>query len=159
MRRSIILLPAFFLLVLGCARSLIPEVSYWDPQRNMVREKGYWLSVVSDSGTSEWVQHGTWRSYYGDGTKNSEIRFRRGRIVGTAKYWHPNGQVRQVVPYNDHGLPHGAVRWWDTNGVLLVTSAMTNGTGKDYYFYPDGRIRKIVHFHNGTPGLAENFSE
>ena len=72
-------------------------------------------------------------------------------IVGIASYWHENGKFAQIIPYDEKGLPHGVVKWWDANGELLATYYYSHGTGTNYLFDTAYRLRKPTLFTNGVP--------
>ncbi|MCF7855853.1 MAG: hypothetical protein K9N51_13725 [Candidatus Pacebacteria bacterium] len=157
---KIFLIMTFFLVSgvssqIGCRRTpdgVLSEEHYSD---GSIKERGSWIFERDASGSLTKLQHGRWESWYRDGTKKSSLDFCNGRIVGKARFWHPNGQIAQLVPYDDDGLPHGEVKWWNSDGELLATSRMNHGTGKEYYFHPDGLIRKEVMYTNGVPVAAE----
>lgn len=139
---------AAFMLV-SC-QEITTHTVYWNDDDASKKEQGEWIRVSTPEGLSK-LQHGTWRSWYQDGQLQSEVHFEKGRKVGVARYWHPNGQLRQVIPYNDQGLPDGTVKWWNSKGKLLETSQMVDGTGIDYYFHTNGQVRARVKYVKGVP--------
>jgi hypothetical protein len=139
-----------FLLLAGCARHGEPYALFWDRDCRVPREKGAWLFVRDSTGGLARVQDGPWHTWYSNGQLQSSTRFDRGRLTGTASYWHENGQLAQAIPYDEEGLPHGVVKWWNARGDAIVSSRFVHGTGTNYVFDAKGHLRAMEPFIHGV---------
>lgn len=73
------------------------------------------------------------RTYYSDGTLESEESYREGLRHGMKYEWYESGQLWSSAPY-ERGLPHGTARQWSCDGRQLGAYTMANGTGIDLWW-------------------------
>ena len=77
------------------------------------------------------IEHGPQRGWYRDGSKKSEVTAVNGLAVGTAREWHPNGQLAEESEFNDRGEMVRVQRWHEDGSPAPVQQrarAMTNGS-------------------------------
>ncbi|KOG33006.1 hypothetical protein AQJ84_34005 [Streptomyces resistomycificus] len=60
---------------------------------------------------------GPGREWYEDGSPESEMTVRKGRAVGVAKRWHPNGVLASERVFSEDNGALLAVREWDEDGL------------------------------------------
>ncbi|HWC79488.1 MAG TPA: hypothetical protein VG756_05945 [Pseudonocardiaceae bacterium] len=64
------------------------------------------------------VEDGPSKSWYPDGSLESEGVVKSGSAVGEWHEYHPNGRVRQLDVFDDQGR-HQSRKIWDENGTLI----------------------------------------
>ena len=83
--------------------------------------------------------------YYENGTKKYDIEYKNGKIDGNAKYWDVNGDLINVVSYNND-LFHG--KWIDyySNGNIQHSINYTFGQkhGEETWYYESGNIKSRI---------------
>jgi antitoxin component YwqK of YwqJK toxin-antitoxin module len=67
--------------------------------------------VVTEFSVVAGLQHGSSRTWYGDGTLKTESTVERGVAVGTARLWHPNGQLAEERDFDERGHNVARRRW------------------------------------------------
>ena len=72
------------------------------------------------------------RTYYANGTPESEQSYREEMRLGMQYEWYESGAFWSAAPYVD-GLPHGTARQWSVDGRPLGTYTMDHGTGIDLW--------------------------
>jgi antitoxin component YwqK of YwqJK toxin-antitoxin module len=77
------------------------------------------------------IEHGPQQGWYRDGSIKSELTVVDGLAVGTAREWHPNGQLAEESEFNGRG-EMVSVRRWNEDGspapVRQRARSMTNGS-------------------------------
>ena len=89
---------------------------------NSGRPDGSW-DIFRPDGTREatkgyqdGLRHGPWTIYFDDGENPKiQLTYDKGRLVGERLVYHPNGQIRQKLPFKN-GVVEGIVESWDENG-------------------------------------------
>jgi antitoxin component YwqK of YwqJK toxin-antitoxin module len=66
---------------------------------------GYSGEVISLVTYRYGVEDGPRREWYEDGTPKSELVVRRGKVVGVARDWHPDGRLARERTFDEHGNP------------------------------------------------------
>ncbi|MBC6700081.1 toxin-antitoxin system YwqK family antitoxin [Hymenobacter puniceus] len=105
--------------------------------------------------------HGPWRSYYPEptGQMASRERFRHGRIVGTSRFYSPNGTLerQEVYARTSPGLMrityfHPSGRIWRTGQARIVAEP----DGSHFYWFGEwpvysatGRAEKMEYYEAG----------
>lgn len=87
--------------------------------------------VIALTNFRDGIEHGPQWGWYRDGSKKSEITVVNGRAVGTAREWHPNGQLAEESDFNDRGEKSRMRRWHEDGSPAPVQQrarSMTNGT-------------------------------
>jgi hypothetical protein len=90
----------------------------------------------------------TERFYYRNGKTRMENREVEGQLHGLCRTWHYNGHLAGEQRYH-HGLLHGLSRQWDESGHLLGSFTMNHGTGRQYYWHQNEKLRLEINSFNG----------
>ncbi|KAF3363368.1 Uncharacterized protein PHSC3_000056 [Chlamydiales bacterium STE3] len=61
--------------------------------------------------------------FYLDGTKISEVEYDANQPIGTAFFWHPNGQLAKKIVFSKEGREH--ILEWDIKGKKLIEEHFT----------------------------------
>jgi hypothetical protein len=84
--------------------------------------------------------------------RNGQIRLENGEVDGQfhgfCRAWHYNGQLAEKQHYH-HGRLHGISQQWDEHGRLLGSFTMNHGTGRQYYWHQNGKLRLEINSFNG----------
>jgi len=67
----------------------------------------------------QWIFDGTTRAWDKDGSLSAEITYEKGKLKGDSIYYHPNGEIKKIVPYLQ-GVIHGKVKEYDMYGNLAA---------------------------------------
>jgi len=79
------------------------------------------------------------RTYYPDGSIESEVTLVDGLPEGVSRFWHPNGILASELPVR-HGIPEGVGKQWNEKGELLGTFEIKDGTGIERHWHPNGTL-------------------
>ncbi|MEX2596826.1 MAG: hypothetical protein WEC59_07840 [Salibacteraceae bacterium] len=84
-------------------------------------------------------KHGEWRFYDNHTILSSIDSFDQGKLVGTRKVYHLNGQVASIVPYV-MGLKNGSFKEFAPNGQVIIEGTYADNTfdGEYKQYYDDG---------------------
>lgn len=75
-----------------------------------------WLDeVTSLASYVDGFREGVQREWYDGEELKAELTVHKGRVVGAAREWHPNGQLAREQPFDERGLP-AEERRWDEDG-------------------------------------------
>lgn len=142
------ILPLLAMLLCSCSERTTHE-EYWSGGGKQLKVKGQHVWQKDSSGKMAMLYDGWWRYYYPDGQIQLEMRFRGGKLIGTSRSWHENGQLATRGSFDDNDQAHGLAEWWDQKGNLIKSESFVHGTGVNYVFYPDGREKAVMPFVNG----------
>lgn len=128
---------------------------------------------VTREAQRSWIFDGMTRAFDEKGRLLAEIYYERGLLEKETVYYHPSGEIRQIISYAN-GVPHGPSKSYDAEGALISEALFTKG----YLLegdYPDSQIRngtgiqsvynednlvKQVQFQSGVPqGTVKLFAE
>jgi antitoxin component YwqK of YwqJK toxin-antitoxin module len=89
-------------------------------------------------------------TWYWDGQKQSETRTEAGKMVGTWRTWHRNGQLQMEQPYQD-GKRQGKSLHWNADGVVTMEAHFEVGlaTGIWHWYYDNGSPGWRAVYRNG----------
>lgn len=98
-------------------------------------------------------QHGSYKSWHGNGNKCVQCTYIDGKRHGLYKTWHISGQLHEKINYN-HGKIHGLYQCWI--GYVPVYPEVCSFTRSDEEM-PD-KLYLICHYVNGKRhGLSERW--
>ena len=103
------------------------------------------------------VAHGPMRLYYANGQLYAEGQFEAGQAVGTWRWYHANGKLRQRIEMSA-SVPHGRTEPYWPNGSLHYRQDFDHGllVCAQRYYYADGGLQEAVDFVAGRrEGPAE----
>lgn len=86
--------------------------------------------------------------YYRNGILSKRELYKKGKLHGIQKRWHPNEKLEVEAPYKE-GVMHGVFKHWNTKGQLVGKYGMNEGTGIRFIFFPNGSIKLLEEFKNG----------
>lgn len=99
------------------------------------------------------------RTYYPDGSIESEVTLVDGLPEGVSRHWHPNGILAAELPVR-RGIPEGVGKQWNEKGELLGTFEIKDGTGIQRHWNPDGTLRaEMPWLHGKTTGRFRAYYE
>lgn len=120
------------------------------------REEGNWKyeedgKVQFEGAYEDGVKVGPWRTYYPDGTPESQVRIENEKREGPYRYWHPNGHLKTVGHYAD-GREFGHWTFWDRNGRISSEGTFINGNREGVWRkYTDGVLTSELRYLQGDP--------
>jgi len=90
-------------------------------------------------------------TYEGISFVTEEIYHNNGKIYGVWKYWHTNGQLKEVINYNSSGEKDGNHEEYYSNGVMKSFAQYTNSKLNGYLltFYTTGSSKGCSIYSNG----------
>jgi antitoxin component YwqK of YwqJK toxin-antitoxin module len=80
--------------------------------------------------------------YYRNGILSKRELYKKGKLHGIQKRWHPNEKLEVEAPYKE-GIMHGVFQHWNFKGHLLGRYEMKNGFGKKLIFDEAGIIKLL----------------
>ncbi|MBL7846304.1 MAG: energy transducer TonB [Cyclobacteriaceae bacterium] len=116
-----------------------------------------------------YTRNGVFRLYYDNGRPRAEGNFQANQYQGKWTRWYRNGQIKEVVTYDDDGEPDFRKRlesFWDSLGNQLVTAGngIYVGIGDDPVSYETGQIANGFkegiwkgHFSDGRLAFEEHY--
>lgn len=110
------------------------------------------IKIVQLSDDS-YVNDGPYVEYFENGQKFQEGRFKRGVFVGEWNYWHPSGQLRRSIQFNN-GKADGQIELFREDGTLQEIQTYDKGVRKGLWksFYPDGKTPLMEFTYEGDAG-------
>ncbi len=106
------------------------------------------------------AQNGIVKTYYPDGSVQSEISYVNDVLDGSAVLYYSNGQLRSEKNY-DKGILNGWVKEYYETGLLkeeyFVKNGIKDGTHKIYN--NDGALKKISNYANGIQTRSQTFGD
>lgn len=113
------------------------------PAGHTVVNHSWWNSTleVLPLNTEEIVRHGLVTTWYSNGQKSMEGRYRFGETDGDFKWWYSNGQPQGIGSYAS-GAMNGRWVWWHTNGMKQM-EGIYSGDAKEGLWScwdPNGKI-------------------
>lgn len=144
----------------SCAmKEHIESVSYYDGSRQIQQKsEGYWKK--NPDGSTEEVLDGPYRTWYQSGQLHTEFFFRDNAITGQSTVWWPNGNIKVKNNFNVAGLLDGEQSVYDLNGNLLKKYQMENGTGIEYIFNENGKLKTENPWKGGVlDGAVKTYDE
>lgn len=96
---------------------------------------------------------GKYIKYHENGNVKEEGEYRMGRQIGTKKDYHVNGEIKRVQSYNSVGKPHGEVKEYNDQGVVVMEATIDNGKRKKAVWRnDDGSLkREVTYGEDGRP--------
>ncbi|MCY9805399.1 hypothetical protein OTK51_18400 [Vibrio scophthalmi] len=135
--------------------------------------------IVEGEYNTQGERQGAWRSFYDDGTPNSEIHFEAGIHNGKALSYFPSGQLAQQATYKNNHLDGESLRYhenghlyekehyqdgqleglqviYNADQVVIAESNFKLGTlaGEQKSYFDDGKLKQLTNYH--TTILADN---
>lgn len=112
--------------------------------------KFYSLLFFMFYGISIWAQDGLIKSFYPEGTIESQIFYIKDVLDGTAKWYYKNGVPKEERNY-DMGKLHGWKRTYYENGApkseVYINEGVKDGIAKE--FYENGGLKTLFVYDNG----------
>lgn len=107
------------------------------------------LGELSEEAQLGWVFDGVSRVWDEKGNLIAEIHYEKGSLQGNAYYYHPNGQISKMIPY-ENDLIHGALIYYNNQG---------NVVGKT--LYEKGKREGIATYQGDSlqPTYSESYRE
>lgn len=89
--------------------------------------------------------------------RNTAPELGKGHRVDRYELYYPEGPIRERVPLNGDGEPHGDALTWDEDGNLIGKSHYTDGKldGAVLRYWPSGELRAESRFEMGQPTGSE----
>jgi len=78
-----------------------------------------------------------------DGARSRRVRGVDGRITGTFRSWHDNGQLNEEIEMKG-GKPDGLGRAWYPSGFLKAQTTLSNGEVVARETWKDGQRRSAL---------------
>lgn len=98
---------------------------------------------------------GTWTYYYDNSKTEYILNYDNGKIDGSYKYFHNNGQLWTEKIYKD-GLLIKVVSNYDKNGRKKDAGTIKNGTGKLYNYDTEGNLIETIEYIDGHERATGN---
>ncbi len=76
------------------------------------------------------------------------VLYAEGRLHGIQRKWHGNGRLAEESPYKN-GVMHGRFRRWTEAGELIADYRMTEGSGREVIFFPNGVLAEEQEYVQG----------
>lgn len=106
---------------------------FYDKTKTQIKSEG----LFTDNN-----KEGIWISYYEDGTRKSEITYRKNRPIGPARFYYENGYIKEEGEWLiKHWI--GSYKYCHENGnpsYEFFYDAEGNRTGEQYYYYETGEL-------------------
>lgn len=106
------------------------------------------------------AQNGIVKTYYPDGSVQSEISYVNDVLDGNAVWYYPNGQLKLEKNY-DKGILNGWVKEYYESGLLkeeyFVKNGFKDGTHKIYN--DNGALKKISNYTDGIQTRSQTFGD
>lgn len=95
-------------------------------------------------------QNGIVRTYFDDGTIESEIAYVNDILDGLSVFYFPNGNVREEIPFS-YGKINGVQRKYFTNGLLKEERNIREGVldGLTKVFHENGALKEALNYEQG----------
>jgi len=104
------------------------------------------------------AQNGIVKTYYPDGSVQSEISYVNDILDGNAVWYYPNGQLKSEKNFNK-GILDGWVKEYNESGLLkeeyFVKNGMKDGTNR--IFYENGELKSLSNYANGVQTKLQSF--
>lgn len=117
--------------------------------------------VASEGYFQDGLPHGVWKSYYPSGTLKSIGKKDHGQSDSLWKFFDKEGKLTWSYEYaND--MKNGCATKYDSLGNVEKEAFYVDDVkqGEEQWFYPDGSLKKIVHYENGDEdGLAVTYNK
>lgn len=96
------------------------------------------------------TQHGPSFSWYSTGTPAAEAHFDEGRLNGTFRLWHANGQLAEEGSYVADQR-HGLFSTWMEDGTKILEQSFADGkrNGEVKRWWPNGQLQFAEHYVDG----------
>lgn len=96
------------------------------------------------------AQNGIVRTYYDDGTIESEISYINDILDGISLFYYPNGNLREEIPFS-YGKVNGIHRKYFQNGLIREERNLKEGIldGLDKIFHENGALKEALNYENG----------
>jgi antitoxin component YwqK of YwqJK toxin-antitoxin module len=104
---------------------------------------------LNDIAQKEWLFDGLCKAWDLDGNLVSKILYEKGKLQGQSYYYHPNGQIKKILPYKDNFI-EGEVLEYSEENDLIGCSNYTKGKkeGISQFFY-NGKELYSEKYKNG----------
>lgn len=84
------------------------------------------LGDLSEEAQKSWIFDGLSRAWDNHGSLLAEIYYDKGKLQGNAIYYHPNGKVGQIIPY-ENNLIEGEMIQYDEKGQVIGKTPYIRG--------------------------------
>ncbi|TSA28567.1 MAG: TonB family protein [Ignavibacteriales bacterium] len=104
------------------------------------------------------AQNGIVKSYYPDGSVQSEISYVNDILDGSAIWYYPNGQLKSEKNF-DKGVLNGWVKEYYETGLLKEEYFVKNGmkSGTNRVFYENGTLKTLSNYSSGIQTQLQLF--
>lgn len=98
----------------------------------------------------EGAKHGSYTSYYEDGTSYEISTYNNGKFTGIRKLHYPDGSLEIEEMYNENGELNGSYATYYKNGQIMVKKTYKNNIleGEVTVYYENGQLKEKVLFTN-----------
>jgi TonB family protein len=96
------------------------------------------------------AQNGIVKTYYDDGSIESEIAYVNDILDGLSVFYFPNGNIREEIPFS-YGKVSGVRRKYYTNGLIKEEIHLADGLldGLTKKFYENGGLKEAINYEAG----------
>lgn len=107
---------------------------------------------------SNYAQNGIVKSYYPNGTVESELTYINDILDGNAVWYYPNGNIKKEMNYNK-GIMSSWVREFYESGLLMVEYFVQNGIIDGIYksYYKNGELKDLITYSGGKELQKKSF--
>ena len=123
----------------------------------MLKPINFFLILVTIYSISS-AQNGIVKSYYPDGSVQSEISYVNDILDGNAIWYYPNGQLKSEKNFSK-GILDGWVKEYYESGLLKEEYSVMNGRkdGTHRVFYENGILKSLSNYDNGIQTQLQLF--
>jgi len=124
----------------------------------MIKKLFTLLSILLTIHTISSAQNGIVKTYYTDGSVQSEISYVNDVIDGNAYWYYPNGQLKSEKNF-DKGILNGWIKEYYESGLLKEEKFIKNGMrdGAHRAFYENGKLKALSNYVNGIQTQLQLF--
>lgn len=142
MKKVLVLaLSLFSVLFLGLSQEQ-KYVDYYDAEKTILRVEGMYVRGI---------EHGVWKTYYEDGTLQEEVNYFMGKLNGSVKRFHENGNTLLEQYFKDNKLDSVSYRYYPSGEKRSIGNYADNRKiGSWKYFYLNGNLRLEEEFQDST---------
>lgn len=117
-------------------------VYFYSSNKKNIKYKGKYVNNKKE---------GLWITYYKDGTRKSELTYKKGETIGPARFYYPNSNVKEEGYWQSKSWV-GPYKYYHENGNLayeFIYNKNGKRTGKQYYYYETGELMIEGEWVNG----------
>lgn len=136
---------------------------YWVITGSMTGDRSYKPEATVEEGNyKDDLREGTWKKYWPNGNKRSEINFTLGKPHGLYKIFYQNGKLEEVGFWDDGVNTGDFKRYYDSGNMQQNFHFNTKGkrNGTQYYYHENGKLALEVEIVNGQEsGVMKRYND